>query len=152
MILDALANAPRYAGMHPGFARAFAFLDATDMTALAPGRHHLDGDNLFVLVADNEGRGEDAARIEVHRRYIDIQYTIQGDELLGWMPLARCAQPDGVFDDTRDILFFADRPSTFVAVPAGSFAIFFPHDAHAPLAGRGRVKKAVIKVAVDFGR
>jgi beta-galactosidase beta subunit len=38
---------------------------------------------------------------------------------------------------------------TWVAVPPGSFAIFFPHDAHAPLGGEGRVKKAVVKVASD---
>jgi YhcH/YjgK/YiaL family protein len=152
VILDTLANAARYADMHPGFARAFEFLAATDMTAIATGRHDLDGDNLFVLVQENEGRGEDGARLEVHRRYIDIQYTIQGDELIGWVPLVRCVAPDGAFDEMRDILFLDDRPSTYVSVPPGSFAIFFPHDAHAPLAGQGSLKKAVIKIAVDRQR
>src|SRR5829696_1877207 len=134
--------------MHRGFARAFEFLASTDMTTLPAGRHDVDGDNLFVLVQENEGRGEDAARLEVHRRYIDIQYTVDGNEMIGWMPLVRCTEPDGAFDVTRDILFFADRPSTFVSVPPGSFAIFFPHDAHAPLAGQGLLKKAVVKIAV----
>jgi len=46
-------------------------------------------------------------------------------------------------------VLFADQPSTFVSVPPGSFTIFFPHDAHAPLAGPGRLKKAVVKVAVE---
>jgi beta-galactosidase beta subunit len=38
-----------------------------------------------------------------------------------------------------------------VAVPAGTFAIFFPEDGHAPLAGaKGLgVKKLVVKVAVE---
>ena len=35
-----------------------------------------------------------------------------------------------------------------VDAPAGSFAVFFPADAHAPLAGDGDVRKAVVKVAV----
>jgi beta-galactosidase beta subunit len=34
-------------------------------------------------------------------------------------------------------------------VPAGHFAIFFPEDAHAPLAGEGHLVKAVVKVAVE---
>jgi len=118
VILDTLANASRYAEMHPGFARAFEFLAATDMTAMAPGRHDLDGDDLFVLINENDGRGEDAARLEVHRRYIDIQYTIQGEELIGWVPLVRCVAPDGAFDAKKDILFFHDRPSTFEEVLA----------------------------------
>jgi beta-galactosidase beta subunit len=35
-----------------------------------------------------------------------------------------------------------------VSVPRGSFAIFFPEDAHAPLAGRGALTKAIVKIAV----
>src|SRR6266540_4017704 len=150
MILDALASSGRYADMHAGFARAFEFLNTTNLEALAPGRHTLDGDKIYVSIDHKDGRGEDAAKLEVHRRYIDIQYTIEGDELIGWMPLARCTAPDGMFDDTKDVGFFADRPTTWVGVPSGSFAIFFPHDAHAPLGGRGPLKKAIVKIAVDI--
>ena len=147
MILDTLANAARYAQMHAGFARAFEFLATTDVAALAPGRHEIDGDRLYVSIDDKDGRGEEGARLEAHRRYIDIQYTIDGDELIGWMPLARCQAPDGPFDEKKDVVLFADRPTTWVAVPPGSFTIFFPHDAHAPLAGHGRLKKAIVKIA-----
>jgi biofilm protein TabA len=150
VILDTLANCARYASMHAGFPRAFEFLTATDCAALAPGRHDIDGDRIFVLIDHKDGRGEDGARLEAHRRYIDIQYTIDGDELIGWTPLAKCSAPDGAFDATKDIGFFADRPATWVSVPSGSFTIFFPHDAHAPLAGHGLLKKAIVKIAVDF--
>ena len=149
MILDTLANAARYAGMHPGFARAFQFLAATDLAALPPGRHEVDGDRMFVLINHEPGRGEDGARLEAHRRYIDIQYTFEGDELIGWMPLTRCTSPAGPFDENKDVIVFDDTPSTFVSVPPGSFTIFFPHDAHAPLAGLGLLKKAVVKIAVE---
>lgn len=150
MILDTLAHAARYAGMHAGFARAFEFLETTDLSALASGRHDIDGDRMYVSIDHKDGRGEEGARLEAHRRYIDIQFTIDGDELIGWMPLARCTSPDDAFDDTKDVGFFADRPTTWVSVPPGSFTIFFPHDAHAPLAGHGRLHKAIVKIAVDF--
>ena len=152
MILDTLASAARYVHMHDGFGRAFEFLTTTDLAALAPGRHEIDGDRMYVSIDHKDGRGEEGARLEAHRRYIDIQYTIDGDELIGWMPLARCQAPDGPFDDKKDVVLFADRPTTWVAVPPGSFAIFFPHDAHAPLAGHGLLKKAVVKIAVDLER
>jgi YhcH/YjgK/YiaL family protein len=150
MILDTLPNAARYGPLHAGFARAFAFLSTADLAALPAGRHAIDGDRMYVSIDHTDGRGEDGARLEAHRRYIDIQYTIDGDESIGWMPLARCASPDGAYDETNDVGVYADRPATWIAVPAGSFTIFFPHDAHAPLAGRGRLKKAIVKIAVDF--
>jgi beta-galactosidase beta subunit len=35
-------------------------------------------------------------------------------------------------------------------MPPDSFTIFFPHDAHAPLAGRGLLQKAIVKIAVEL--
>jgi beta-galactosidase beta subunit len=77
-----------------------------------------------------------------------VLYTVQVDEEIGCMPLAECGQPIDEYNAARDISFFAARPTTWLAVPEGSFAIFFPDDAHAPLAGRGAVKKAILKIAV----
>ena len=150
MILDLLGQSGRYAGLHPGFPRAFEFLAATDLAALPPGRHTIDGDRLYVSIDHKDGRGRDGARLEAHRRYIDIQVTIEGDEEIGWMPLEACGSPAGGFDDSKDLGFFKAPVSTWLAVPRGSFAIFFPHDVHAPLAGRGPLKKAIVKIAVDF--
>ena len=50
MILDTLARADRYFALHPGFARAFAFLRGAGLDALVPGRHPIDGDALFAIV------------------------------------------------------------------------------------------------------
>ncbi len=153
MILDALHQSGRYTAVHPAFARAFAFLAGADWAALAPDslsvRHVIDGDRMYVSIDGKDGRGRDGARLEAHRRYIDIQVTIGGAEEIGWRALADCRQPAGPFDDARDIVFFEDRPDTWLSVPPGSFAIFFPEDAHAPLAGRGLLKKAIVKIAID---
>ena len=50
------------------------------------------------------------------------------------------------FDAEEDIRFFADRPQLFVGIRPGQFGVFGPEDAHAPMIGRGRIKKAVVKV------
>ena len=145
MVLDRLEEADRYADLHPAFARAFAFLRSTDLLALASGRHEVDGD-LYVSIDDADGRGREGARLEYHRAHIDIQLTLDGHEEIGWQPLASCAGVGDGFDLSRDIGFCAGRPRTWLSLPPGTFAIFFPTDAHAPLAGSGRVKKAIVKV------
>jgi biofilm protein TabA len=58
--------------------RAFAFLRTTDLPALAPGRHQIDGDRLYASIDRLSGRGLAGARLECHRRQIDIQLTIEG--------------------------------------------------------------------------
>ena len=148
MILDTLAQRDRYLHLHPAFGRAFEFVAGRDLGALAPGRHVVDGDRVYVSIDHKEGRGRAGARLESHRRYIDIQLTIEGDEEIGWRPLANCVRPTAPFDEVGDIRFYDDQPETWVAVPRGLFAIFFPDDAHAPLAGAGLLKKAIVKIAV----
>jgi YhcH/YjgK/YiaL family protein len=147
MILDALEEAHRYVDLHPRFDRAFEFLARADLSALPPGRQAVDGDLLYVSIDVTEGRSREGARLEAHRRYIDIQYTIDGAEEIGWLPLAACRTPLGAFDPYKDVVFFDDRPTTWLSVPAGRFAIFFPEDAHAPLGGRGLLRKAIVKIA-----
>ena len=154
MVLDTLARCQRYTPLHPAFARAFAFLTGAQWAEFVSGaasgeRHVIDGDRLYVSIGLTDGRGRDGARLEAHRRYIDIQLTIEGNEEIGWRPLGDCAHPAGPFDATKDIVLFSDRPESWLSLPAGHFAIFFPDDAHAPLGGRGTVKKAIMKIAVE---
>ncbi len=150
MILDRLEMADRYAGLQPGFAEGLQFLRRISTDSMTEGRHMIDGDRLIALVARSPGRGRDGAQLEVHRRYIDLQYCVSGEEVIGWRPLADCSAAETQHDETRDIRFFADRPETWLALPPGMLAIFFPADAHAPLAGTGDIFKVVVKVAVDW--
>lgn len=149
MILDTLACADRYAGLHPRFVQAFAFLRETDLETLEPGRHPIDGDALFAIVEDGPGRTREEAKLECHRRYIDIQLVLEGIDEMGWAPVATCVDPATDYDAARDIRFFNDAPSSWIATPPGSFCLFFPGDAHAPLVSSGSVRKVVVKIALQ---
>jgi YhcH/YjgK/YiaL family protein len=148
MILDRLDQAARYTAVHPLLAAGFAFLAKADLAELPPGRHEIDGSRVYALVGHDAGRGEAGARLEVHRQYIDIQVSLDGRERIGWRPLAACRDVAEAYDGERDIAFFADRPTVWFSLERGQFAVFFPADAHAPLAADGSLHKVVIKVEV----
>jgi len=148
MILDTLTQADRYLMLHPLFARAFDYLRGTDLLALAPGRHSVQGEELFAIVEHCTGRKREEAKLECHRRYIDIQLVLEGADEMGWKPVAECVEPNSEYDAARDIRFFNDPPASWISVPVGSFCLFFPEDAHAPLVSDGLIRKVVVKIAV----
>ena len=148
MILASLAEADRYLALHPLFPHAFEFLCNTDLKALASGKHDIQGEQIFAIVEACTGRTRAEAKLECHRRYIDIQLVLEGVDEMGWRPVAECVDPATDYDAARDIRFFNDAPVSWVATPPGSFCLFFPDDAHAPLVSAGVIRKVVVKIAV----
>lgn len=149
MIFSNLAKTSEYAALHPLFPRAFAYLRDNDLNALAPGVHQIIDQQLFVIVEEANGRTRAEAKLEAHRRYIDIQLVLKGVDEMGWKALSHCYQPIDEHNLERDIRFFDDAPDTWIAVPPQHFCIFFPDDAHAPLVGTGAIRKVIFKIAVD---
>jgi len=149
MILSALSQSFCYATLHPLFQQAFDYIRDTDLFALAPGRYPIVGDDLFAIVEQAQGKTKEMAKLEAHRKYIDIQLVLDGDEQMGWKPLADCLNPVSKHSEEKDIRFFHDAPASWIAVPPDHFCIFFPEDAHAPLVGSGQIRKVIFKVAVQ---
>lgn len=148
MIFDNLANADRYATLHALFPRAFEFLRNTDLKVLAPGRYPIEGERLFAIVETVAGRSRDQAKLERHRKYIDIQFVLEGTDEMGWKPVCDCGEPIADYHAEKDIQFFRDAPASWIATPPGAFCIFFPEDAHAPLVSNDGIRKVILKIAV----
>ena len=113
---------------------------------LESGRHDIQGDELFAIVDQGTGKSREKAMLEYHRKYIDIQFVISGEDCIGWLPTKICNRPSGEFVPDKDLGFFFDRPKTWVQLSPNEFAIFYPEDAHAPLASTTGYKKVVLKV------
>jgi biofilm protein TabA len=152
MILDLLANASLYRGLPRRLVAALHFLETTDLAALPLGKTVIDGERLFALVQEYEPKPASVLKYEAHRRYWDVQYVVSGLERMGWNTLSRMTigQPH---DAERDVAFFTGSGDTFL-VPAGTFAIFGPHDVHMPgiapaSAPVASVRKVVVKVEVS---
>jgi len=151
MIFSTLSQSDRYAALHSLFPRAFEYIRNTDLMSLAPGHHPILGEDMFAIVEHMPGRTREAAQLEVHRRYIDIQLVLEGVDEMGWKALIECREPADEYSAERDIRFFRDAPAAWIAVPTGAFCIFFPEDAHAPLVSSGSIRKVVIKIALKAG-
>ncbi len=150
MIFASISQADRYAALHPLFPRAFEFIRATDLKLLQPGIHQIIDKQLFVIVEEANGRTRADAKLECHRKYIDIQLVLEGTDEMGWKPLANCHQPMDDYNKDRDIRFFNDAADSWISTPANTFCIFFPEDAHAPLVSSGKIRKLVFKIAVEI--
>lgn len=143
-----VTDCDRYEDLNPHFKKAFAFLKRSDLKDLKVGRYEIDGDNCWAMVQETMLTPFAGAKVEAHRKYIDIQAPISGPELIGivTMDAQRRALP---FDVENDCVLF-DAPTVPVTLWPGEFAIFFPPDgAHAPghtLNGEHIHRKLVIKV------
>jgi YhcH/YjgK/YiaL family protein len=150
MVIDTLNNWKLHV-TSPLLGQAFEWLSLPSTLALPYGKHDLAPDRVFALPQGYETKAISEGRLEAHRRYIDIQMIVEGCERMGWAPLAGLPE-DVPFDVDSDLGFYTG-PCDWVTVRAGSFTIFYPHDAHMPcihpVEGATQVRKIVVKVAVE---
>lgn len=147
MIIDLLHHAACYSHLSPRFDAGFAFLKELDFGALKPGRNDIDGDSIYAMCQEYETRPMEKGVWESHRAYADIQFVVEGEELIGYAPLTSMAVKEAYRAD-RDCALYEGR-GDFVRLHAGQFGIFFPHDVHMPgiaVARPSPVKKVVVKV------
>jgi YhcH/YjgK/YiaL family protein len=147
MIIDNISNYKRYLDLHPAFAKAFEFLD--NLKEDDRGSFQINGKALFASIAKVTGRGKDAAKLEAHTKYIDIQYILDGADHIGWAD-TRPDNPSTEYDQENDYRFVNIKPVSWIDVPKGYFVIFFPEDAHAPLAGQKNMTKVFMKVKANY--
>ncbi len=152
MIIDDISSFDRYVGLNPLFAAVAEYLERTDLSSLPVGITHIQGDDLYINVQDAPIKSRREARFETHRRMIDIQIPISGDEEHGWAPAHLL--PKAEYDDRTDMTLHdpaapqtpEDVATTYYMLRKGQFAIYFPTDGHAPAVTPTGLRKAIIKV------
>jgi biofilm protein TabA len=151
MIYDRLENLSLY--FRPGTRLHQALVYASDAAStVADGRADVDGDQLYASVATYETATRAERRFEAHRKYIDVQVLLEGEEVID-VSLENDLCVLEAYDAARDVLFL-EPPQRFacLAMRPGFFAVFYPHDVHRPgcrLQEKRRVRKIVMKVAAE---
>ena len=147
MIHSTLDESARYESLHPHFKEVFDYIKSHDLRAMEPQRLELRGEELFINRIDAPSNPQDEQPIEAHESYIDIQVLLEGCERIGWLPRAKCLSPRAPYDESKDIIFYHDQPTSYVDLLPGDFVILFPEDGHAPFIGDGSpISKLIVKV------
>jgi biofilm protein TabA len=88
---------------------------------------------------------------ESHRKYIDVQVIVDGEELMEVEDVSRLTATHS-YNAERDLIKYADcATASLLRMRKGDAAIFFPEDGHMPSLhwrGVGLVRKTVVKVPV----
>ena len=106
------------------------------------------------IVSKYETKQENEHGYEAHKKYIDIQYLLSGEERIACLPIERLKEKQPYSEQSDAAFYSADlslQPSYLSLLP-GYFAVFFPQDGHMPQLSVGepmKVKKIVVKVEAN---
>ena len=127
--------------------KAFTFLATHNLDSLPKGKYIIDADNVTASVTEDPSKNFENTTWESHRKLIDVQCIISGNEKMGVNPVANSVVIKE-YDEKKDVANYTADGKFYVA-GAGEFFIFFPSDAHRPNitpGGNKLVKKIVLKV------
>ncbi|MEO8887144.1 MAG: YhcH/YjgK/YiaL family protein [Mucilaginibacter sp.] len=136
--------------------KVFAFLQNPDLANMRGGHVNIDGENgenAYAIFLNDIPKDFSQSNWEVHKKYIDVHYVIEGKEKIAGIPFAKVQ--DAVvtpFNDNSDIGYYKyDAFNDYSIATPENFFIYFPGEAHRPHlkvdpASTDRVKKVVIKV------
>ena len=149
MIFDSIENAELYFGLGDRIKLALEFIKKTDFKSIKEETVEIDGKNIFAMIQKYNTRNTEDAKWESHRKYIDIQYMIEGAENMGFV-LSDYLDILEEYNEEKDVEFL-EGLGDYMQINKGEFVVFFPDDAHMPgikIKENEMVHKVVIKIAV----
>jgi YhcH/YjgK/YiaL family protein len=147
MIFDTLENIKNYKGLGRVYT-ALEFLSKTDFTKMELGRYELQDDDIFYIVQRYE-TDPDKTIAEAHKKYIDIQFMVDGEEIIGVAPIS-CEKNETEAKPENDVWFYECKTEPLTLIK-NSFMVLYPNDLHCPgvaVNGAKACHKVVVKVKV----
>lgn len=133
---------------------AFDEVLGIDLAQVEAGKHALTAvPDSFFLMQPVMTKKIETTRPEAHRRFVDIQYVINGPERFGFAQREEGLAPVEEAFAEKDIAFYpTPRGEAFVDLQAGQFVVFYPGELHRPLCCVGAeapIRKIIVKVPVE---
>lgn len=153
MLLADLSRDDYAKSLPPIFARLCGKLKSLDLANLELGWQDLE-DSIRMNVMSFETTPAEGKKAEMHRKFVDIQLLIEGEEMIEY----GLSQPDlSKYDEYRDEddyqLTDAIDDKNEVVLKPNMFAIFLPYEPHKPgnsVNSNNVLKKLVVKVPVEL--
>lgn len=153
MLLADLSRDDYAKSLPPVFARLCGKLKSLDLANLESGWQDLE-EGIRMNVMSFESTPAEGKKAEMHRKFVDIQLLIEGEEMIEY----GLSQPDlSKYDEYRDeddyqLTDAIDNKNEVILKP-NMFAIFLPYEPHKPgnsVNGNSVLKKLVVKVPVEL--
>lgn len=148
MIVTQLNQIKQYENAHPRFKKAFEALCELAEKNVADGKYEIDGKNIFAIVSTLTTKPTNESKFEMHKDYIDIQFILEGSEIMGHETTDKLVAIGEYTPDAQ--LFKINKEFDKIKLSSGELAIFFAEEAHAPSIAvnelEATVKKIIVKV------
>ena len=126
----------------------FKYVKEHDLLNYEKGTHKINGDNLYVNVAEYTTVKREERFWEAHKKYIDVHMIIEGKESID---VSFCDDMQiKSFDENRDFVeLIGEEKANVNLINKGDFLICYPEDAHrtAIMCQQSQtMKKAIFKI------
>lgn len=152
MIFDTWNNIAKYSALGPEAFAAIEKFMATVTAATPSDCYSLIGDDVKASVFESKTNPLEKGVFEIHRRYLDLQTMLIGEEFHFCRVNLDGLNPTMPFDSEKDYqLFAADLTGAAkLQLTRNCFAIYFPEEAHltsSTVDGHSQpIKKVVFKI------
>jgi len=128
-------------------------IEKTDFTKMDDGTIKIDNEDLYyILTTYNTSNNIEEKPAEAHRKFIDLQYILYGEEKIGYADYRSPKMLFKEYDGGNDVeLFSRIEDESFFVLKKGMYAVFFPEDVHRPGLSNKEVRgvrKVIFKIPV----
>lgn len=112
------------------------------------GRNDIDGDKFFAIGLKYQTKEQSEGLWEAHRKYLDIHYIIEGEEIVYISHIDSMRASNDYQDDYQ---LFEGEKTHEVFLQKGDFLILYPHEVHKTAIKKNMlsgVQKYVFKVLI----
>lgn len=128
MIFGNVKHLKDYPFLDRAVKECFAYAETHDLLLYEKGSHPIDGERLYVNIAEYETTVPENRFWEAHRQYLDLHLMLRGEERVDIAFIENSEQNEYVPAD--DFLPLEGTPIASVVLHENDFLICYPQDGH----------------------
>lgn len=147
MIVDKFCNIRKYESLIDNLDCGLKAIENVDKLEI--GRYEFDKG--YFLIQEGNTIPLDEGLFETHKKYIDVQIIVDGQEEIAWLPLDELRQ-ENIYDEVSDKQKFKGDHLHHMTITKDMFWVAFPWDGHQAIShvdNKHHYKKIVLKLLIE---
>lgn len=154
MIIGHIGNVDNEGILYPEIIRkGLAYIKDTDFSKMTDGKYTIGDGSIVAIISVYTPEAREKRKTETHIKYLDIQYILAGEEIIGFSRLSDKAEISEAYSPETDATFYKSVENELeIKLSQGMYAVCFPWDIHRPccISQSGvKVRKVVLKLKVS---